>query len=220
MVVRRTWKVVDGSFRFVIWYNRHTLTDYLPFGPEFTAEGRLANYGTTCAFEGDIAMKKTRALSAFALCLLVTSGCGESQPPEQQKPASVFDYAAQAPTDSSVPVQPAAPPAPTTEQVKAEAGVGKKGRGYGGGLITEPVHQYFIIQDRVVFEIELPKTMDLYKASHDFKGPKTHEAFMKEIIEANSIKLPELPEGHRYVYDPKTETLMVERPADGNQTEN
>ena len=35
---------------------------------------------------------------------------------------------------------------------------------------------------------------------------------MEKIIKANQIKLPDLPEGDRYQYDPKTEQLMVESP--------
>ena len=154
---------------------------------------------------------------AAAVLLACALGCGESQPPAEQKAAGPFDYAAPSST-TSAPVQPTTPAAPPTEQVKAEAGVGAKGQGYGGGIITEPVHQYFIVQDRLVFEVQLPKAIDLYKAEHNGKGPKTSEAYMKEIIEANSISLPPLPDGHRYVYDPKTETLMVERPAPPNQT--
>ena len=34
-----------------------------------------------------------------------------------------------------------------------------------------------------------------------------------KIIKANNIHLPELPDGDRYMYDPKTEQLMVESPA-------
>lgn len=163
-------------------------------------------------------MKTVSLRVVSGIYLAVAVGCGESEPSVRRKPASALDYASQAPTESSAPVRPAAPPAPATEQVKAEVGVGKKGHGYGGGLITESVHQYFVIQERLPFEVEIPHAMDLYKASHDFKGPKTHEAFMKEIIQDNNIKLPELPEGHRYLYDPKTEVLMVERPAGPNQT--
>ena len=37
---------------------------------------------------------------------------------------------------------------------------------------------------------------------------------MQKIIKENQIKLPELPFGQRYVYDPKKEQLMVEKPAD------
>ena len=51
--------------------------------------------------------------------------------------------------------------------------------------------------------------MQTYKALHD-GAPKTHDEFMKEIIQAAEIRLPELPAGDRYIYDPKTEQLMVE----------
>lgn len=149
--------------------------------------------------------------------LAIVGGCG-GEPPAPQKPASVFDYATKEPAPAAT-AEPAQPPAPKTEQVEATVGVGKKGHGYGGGLITEPVHQYFAAKERIAYEIEVPHALNLYKASHDFKGPKTHESFMKEIIEANQIKLPELPEGARYVYDPKTETLLVERPVDANQNQ-
>jgi len=42
---------------------------------------------------------------------------------------------------------------------------------------------------------------------------------MEKIIKANNISLPELPEGHKYVYDPKLEMLMVEKPAPKAQPE-
>jgi hypothetical protein len=106
----------------------------------------------------------------------------------------------------------AAPDAMGDREV-AKDGVGKKGRGYGGGIVTEPVHQYFSIQQRLVFEDQIPHAMNMYKALHDNKGPSTHAKFMKEIIAENNIPLPELPQGEKYVYDPKTETLMVEHPS-------
>lgn len=106
---------------------------------------------------------------------------------------------------------PAGPP-PTMKREEAKAGVGEKGRGYGGGIITEPIHQKFTIEQRLVFEIQIPKAMQLYKALHDNQAPKTHEAFMKEIIRANQIALPQLPEGDKYIYDPQLEKLMVQHP--------
>ena len=39
-----------------------------------------------------------------------------------------------------------------------------------------------------------------------------HEEFMEKIVTFNQIELPALPPGHRYVHDPKSERLMVERP--------
>jgi hypothetical protein len=156
-----------------------------------------------------------RILSVILVSML--AGCS-NEPPVEQKPASVFDYAAPAPT-TTAPSAPRTSPQPKTEQVAAGVGVGKKGHGYGGGIVTEPVHQYFTVKERLAFEVQVPKALQLYKAEHDNKGPATQAAFMKDIVEANSIPLPELPAGHRYLYDPKTETLMVERPAGANQTE-
>ena len=51
--------------------------------------------------------------------------------------------------------------------------------------------------------------MDLYKADHNNKGPKTHEEFMNVIIKEHAVQLPELPPGNVYWYDAKTEQLMV-----------
>jgi hypothetical protein len=146
--------------------------------------------------------------------LLALVGCGDSTPPAApRKPPGVFDFPGNAP---AAPTTERRPAPPATESVKAEVGVGEKGRGYGGGMITEPIHQYFAAKERIAFEIELPKAMQLYQATHD-KLPPSHEAFMRDIIEANQIKLPQLPEGHTYKYDPKSGELMVERPTDGNQ---
>jgi hypothetical protein len=134
-------------------------------------------------------------------------------------------------TNSSSQAKPAAPQPPQppgvvgaapaekekekTERVKAEVGVGKKGRRLEkDGLVrimTVPALTYFRTEQRVVFEIKIPHALDLYKALNG-KAPKTEESFMKEIIEANHIELPELPAGHRYVYDPQAGELMVERP--------
>jgi hypothetical protein len=98
--------------------------------------------------------------------------------------------------------------------VKAEPGVGKKGRGYGAGMVTTPIAAYFSVRERLAFD-QVAHAMDLYKATNEH-GPKSHEEFMEKIIKENGIKLPQLPAGERYLYDPKTEQLMVERP-DPNQ---
>jgi len=108
---------------------------------------------------------------------------------------------------------PAAAPAGTTEQ--AQVGVGKKGRNYGGpGMITTPIEAYFRTGEWIAFEVQIPNAMKLYKASHNNKGPKTHEEFWEVIIKENAVKLPELPEGDEFVYDPATEQLLVRHPAD------
>jgi hypothetical protein len=102
-----------------------------------------------------------------------------------------------------------------TERVKAEAGVGKKGqRLQKKGLVrmmTVPALAYFRTEQRVVFEIQIPHALNLYKALHG-NFPKSQEEFMKEIVKANRLDLPELPAGNRYVYDPEKGELLVERP--------
>jgi len=95
---------------------------------------------------------------------------------------------------------------------KAAPGVGVQGQGYGGGLITTPVHTFFAAKQMIVFNIEIPKAMQLFEATNNRK-PRSAEEYMKEIIKAGNIALPELPAGDRYVYDPKTGDLLVEHPA-------
>jgi hypothetical protein len=120
--------------------------------------------------------------------------------------------AAGAPSPPPPPPLAAAPAeTPSANAVKAEPGVGKKGRGYGPGLITTPVAAYFSIQERLAFD-QVAHDMELYKAEKGH-APTSHEEFMEKIIKEGGIKLPQLPAGHRYLYDPKTEQLMVERPA-------
>jgi hypothetical protein len=95
----------------------------------------------------------------------------------------------------------------TTASQVAEPGVGKKGKGYGGGMITEPASQYWQIKEKLAFSL-MQKNMDLYKATNGFY-PKSHEEFMQKIIDEGAITLPELPEGLKYQYDVQESTLMV-----------
>src|SRR5687768_6726067 len=109
----------------------------------------------------------------------------------------------------NLPADPAPQPM-TTELVPAEAGVGKKGRGYGGGIVSEPIRQKFILEQKIVLEFAVVQALQLYEAEKGY-APKSHEEFMKDIIEANQIHLPELPAGDEYVYDPMAKQLMVRR---------
>ena len=139
------------------------------------------------------------------------SPAASSSPPAA--PQSTTTPPAQKPSTSPPAAPPAAtPPTPATTQKKAEVGVGKKGRGYGKGVIVTPIASLFAVRERMVFDVTIPEAMKLFKAMED-RGPKSHEEFMEKIIKANNIHLPELPEGDRYKYDPKTEQLMVESPA-------
>lgn len=94
---------------------------------------------------------------------------------------------------------------------KAEVGVGARGSDLGTDVVSTPIKAYFTARERVAFEIQLPSTMQLFRAEHG-RAPRSHEEFMEKIIKAGAIRLPELPQGHSYVYDPEKEELFVEHP--------
>jgi hypothetical protein len=125
-----------------------------------------------------------------------------------------------APPDAIPQMPPAATPQPQepVERVTADAGVGQRGRSldqFQGAVertIVEPARTLFAVRERLVFSTQIPQAMQLYKATHG-RAPASEEEFMRDIIQANNIRLPELPQGQRYVYDPASEELLVERPA-------
>ena len=94
---------------------------------------------------------------------------------------------------------------------KAQVGVGVRGSELGDGPVSTPIKAYFSAREQVAFNIQLPSTMQLFKAEHG-RAPRSHEEFMEKIIKGGAIQLPELPAGHRYVYDPEKEELFVEHP--------
>jgi hypothetical protein len=106
---------------------------------------------------------------------------------------------------------------PNMVRVQAEAGVGKRGQRLNDPRLVQtivaPARGLFQTEQRMVFEVQIPHALQLYEASNG-KKPKTHQEFMEQIIQANQIQLPELPAGQRYVYDPQTGDLMVEKPAE------
>ncbi len=152
-------------------------------------------------------MMRTTRWSGLSLMLVVLLGCGKesARPASQPKPALVDEQ-------TPPPPPPVVAKTPETVQVKAEAGVGDKGHGYGQGLVATPVAAYFSTKERMAFDIQIPEAMKLFKATED-RLPKSQEEFMSKIIEANHINLPTLPAGHRYLYDPKQGELMVQQPA-------
>ena len=161
--------------------------------------------------------------------VLLTAGCDEPQggpaagtsvstgsapPPPPPPPGSADD--APPPPPGAGSEQPAADAqgaednAEGYEREVASVGMGKQGRNYGGGVISEPIRQYFRAGQRIQL-IQMEQTMRHFKALND-RNPSSHEEFMEEIIKKGGVQLPELPPGERYVYDPKTGELMVERP--------
>lgn len=132
------------------------------------------------------------------------------QPDAEGVPAA--DAAAETPAAEA---PPAAEPAADGTTETAAAGVGAKGKDYGGpGFVTTPVEQYFRTGERIAFEIQIPNAMKLYKAANNNKGPKTHAEFMEVIVKENGVDLPELPEGDEFLYDPQSEQLLVKHPAE------
>lgn len=142
--------------------------------------------------------------SAFVLVvistLLTAMGCVPQTSP--QRPATDADANQRAPV------------ATTFEQVPAKVGVGIKGRSldeHEGALVT-PAKALFAAREKIVFEIQIPHALSLYQATEG-NFPKSHDEFMERIVNANNIKLPELPAQHVYVYDPESHELLVRRPA-------
>ena len=107
---------------------------------------------------------------------------------------------------------PPVPPPAAPIQEKASEDLTKKGiaaKEMGKGILATPASVYLRIPDCAIF-LNLQHAMDLYKGEHGAL-PKTHDDFMRDIIQANNIKLPELPDDSRYVYMPDKEELMIER---------
>jgi len=93
---------------------------------------------------------------------------------------------------------------------QATSGSGRKGH-YSPGIITTPLSTYWRAQERITYEAQVTYALKLYRASNG-GFPKTKEEFEREILKPNNVKLPELPEGHRYIYDAEKGELLVERP--------
>ncbi len=109
---------------------------------------------------------------------------------------------------------PPAPPQPVVmEQVKAEKGVGLKGRSLDGssGVIVTPVKALFAAKEEIAFEFSFRHQYDIYRAANEV--PKDFDDLTEKVLKPFLIELPELPPGHKYVWDAANEELMVERPA-------
>jgi hypothetical protein len=115
------------------------------------------------------------------------------------------------------PVQPApAPPTePGTERVKAQAGVGAKGRSLDQyeGVVVTPVKAYFAGKERAFFDIEFPGNYRIWRVQQD-RAPKDFEELKANFLDPMGLtkKLPVLRQGHKYVWDAEKEELQVERP--------
>jgi hypothetical protein len=148
---------------------------------------------------------------AAGLLWIVAVGCEEPAPPPAGQPSAPVSAKPAAPVASPAVPGPAAP-TPDVVREKAAVGMGERGRGYGEGFVATPVKALWRVTEQMAIN-QIEHDMQLYKASSpDGRGPRTQEEFMEKIIKAGGIRLPPLPPGQRYVYDPATELLMVEQP--------
>lgn len=151
----------------------------------------------------------TGRLASIVALSVVCLGCGESTSPPADRPAAPAPGVGGGPPTPLV----AAPPAEPTRYKASEDHTkqGMKGAELGKGLVSTPAMVYLRIPDRLVFG-QVRQALDLYRATNG-DLPKTHDDFMRDVIAANNLKLPELPEGSRYIYRPEDGELMIEEPA-------
>jgi hypothetical protein len=82
------------------------------------------------------------------------------------------------------------------------------------GVTSVPVGSYFKARELIAFAIQIPEAMKTFRALNG-RNPKSHEEFTTQIIKAGGIKLPKLPAGAEYLYEPEKGELMVVTPANG-----
>jgi hypothetical protein len=121
--------------------------------------------------------------------------------------------APQAAPPPTAPEQPAQPD-PNTERVKAQAGVGIKGRSLDQyeGVVVTPVKAFFSSKERAFFDIEFPGNYRLWRVENE--APKDFDDLKARFLDPLGLTghLPKLPYNHKYVWDQAKEELQVERP--------
>ena len=146
-----------------------------------------------------------RLLTLFVFVLPLVIGCDAAKPKKPQPKIPVVEAPQPVPVEEKE---------PETVRVKADVGMTEKGQYNDGGgekpmdIILVPVSQMFQVRERVALQ-EIQHAENLYKAEHE-KLPDTHEAYMRDVLQG--MTLPKLPDGHQFVYDPKEQQLMVEKP--------
>jgi hypothetical protein len=146
-----------------------------------------------------------RGLTVALLLWLTLGGCENAPPPPAVKPPPP-------PVSAKPAAPPAAAPAAEATREKAAVGMGEQGRGYGEGFVGTPIKALWRVKETLVLE-RIEHDLQLFKAQDpQGRGPKTHAEFMEKIVKDGGIRLPALPQGQRYVYDPAKEELFVEQP--------
>ena len=157
-------------------------------------------------------------LSLLFFCTLFLFGCDLAKPKNKGqggRPVVQNDpQPVEAQPEQNVPEQVAEE---NTVTVVAAPGLTGKGNYASAGdtsnpmsIISTPISQYFRAQDRLVLQ-RIDAGMNYFKGEHG-RIPATHEEFQIDIIQANGIVLPRLPEGHTYKYDPADGVLKISMP--------
>jgi hypothetical protein len=173
-----------------------------------------------------MASQPTAWVLTLSVALLLGCGGGgtdEASTPDESQPAGTASDPAASGEKTSSELPPPPPPSTASDESPAPAGeetpaatepagpgpdmvaepampgVGAKGRDYGTGPVATPIAAMFRTQQRIKF-IEVAHALKMYKAINGH-SPKSHEEFMREIIQRNGLKLPTLPPGHEYFYD-------------------
>lgn len=162
-------------------------------------------------------MSRRKLWSALAISGIVAlSGCPPQPTPPSAPDSAATSDSAQSNERLAAQVNEGDPRGtePGDAPVVAHAGVGKEGQSLQnetgiGRAIAQPAITLFAVKQRAVFEIQIPQAMQLFEGLEGRK-PKDHEEFMAKIIQANNIRLPELPAGKVYRYHPDDAQLYVE----------
>ena len=99
------------------------------------------------------------------------------------------------------------PTIPANKRPKDDASLGD----LFGDLPGESVKVPFTVGEEVGFQMQIRSAMQHYKETHG-RTPRSHGEFMSEIVKANNIELPDLPNAAFYVYQPQTGELMIQMP--------
>ena len=160
---------------------------------------------------GDPAMSQTAAPSADPVS--VAPAAEPTAAPNPSPEPSVQETTPAAPPVETPAVQPPdSSPAPVERDVASAQAVAKN-REQAKGILAGMVRSRVSVEQKLIFQ-EIKRAMEFYKATNG-NYPRSHEEFMREIIEPNKsvLRLPELQPGERYVYDPQDAELYIEREA-------
>jgi hypothetical protein len=143
---------------------------------------------------------------------LLLPGCADEPVVTSQNPGDAAQAAAPAPEPPPIQRTPIVG-AKTTDIRNADTELAKGDSKVADMRITakDPItlsgNAYVTSIGRISID-HITHAMQLYEATNGHY-PETYEEFMKEIIEANNIALPKLPEYQKYAYDEKEHKLIV-----------